>query len=357
MGSSDDHIQVPIEVLRDFGIEALESSGLAAEPADLVVEVQLEATVRGQPTHNIGDVTRYANEVKSGQLNANPTLTLVNETPTHALFDADGGPGQWASVLAMRACIEKAQESGVSAVGVKNSHHFGAAAYYASMASEVDLVGVCTTNGGLVLAPWGGATPAFGNNPLGVAIPSATSSPIMLDVAMSTVAMGKVALSLAQGRGIPPGWYMNAEGVPTTDPADYPLGLGVPIAEHKGYGLALLMEILSGVLTGAGFGADHEFRQGRGPENQDLGHFFLVINPALFMPIEQFKDRVEEMIRQIKVSKLAAGASRIMVPGEPEWEAREQNLASGTVPLLVTTYELIVDFIHERGLKTRLSTA
>ena len=159
------------------------------------------------------------------------------------------------------------------------------------------LIGLCTTNGGLFLAPWGGATPTFGNNPMGVAIPTAKSYPIMLDIAMSTVAMSKVSLSLAQGHGIPPGWYMDSEGRPTTDPADFPDGLGVPIAEHKGYGLALLMEILSGVLTGAKFGLDHEFRDSGAESLDDLGHFFLAINPALFMPIEQFKDRVEEIGR------------------------------------------------------------
>ncbi len=357
MNSPDKRVDVPIDVLREFGIEALESAGLAAEAAELVVEVQLEATVRGQPTHNVGDIPRYASLVSSSELNKNPTFGVVNETPTHALFDADNGPGQWAGVLAMRVCIDKARQSGMSAVGVRNSNHFGAAAYYASMALDADLIGLCTTNGGLVLAPWGGATPTFGNNPMGVAIPTAKSYPIMLDIAMSTVAMSKVSLSLAQGHGIPPGWYMDSEGRPTTDPADFPDGLGVPIAEHKGYGLALLMEILSGVLTGAKFGLDHEFRDSGAESLDDLGHFFLAINPALFMPIEQFKDRVEEIIGQIKSSKLAAGSSGVMVPGEPEWTARERNVASGSVPLLETTYDSIVEFIEERGLKTRLPSA
>ena len=171
----------------------------------------------------------------------------------------------------------------------------------------------------------------------------------MLDIAMSTVAMGKVSLSLAQGKGIPPGWYMDSEGRPTTDPADYPHGLGVPIAEHKGYGLALLMEVLAGVLVGSKFGIDHEFRDGSGRALDDLGHFFMAIDPSIFMPIEQFKDRVEEMIRQIKSSKLAVGSSGVMVPGEPEWQARERNLAAGTVPLLEATYRTIAAHIDERG--------
>ena len=357
MNSPDKRIEVPIGILREFGIEALASAGLAAEPTELVTEVQLEATIRGQPTHNVGAIAGYAEQVAEGALNNNPGFILVNETSSHALFDADRGPGQWSSVLAMRVCIEKARQSGVSVVGVNNSNHFGAAAYYASMASEADLIGICTTNGGLVLAPWGGATPTFGNNPLGVAIPAAKSHPIMLDIAMSTVAMGKVSLSLAQGKGIPPGWYMDSEGRPTTDPSDYPHGIGVPIAEHKGYGLALLMEVLSGVLTGSKFGIDHEFRGGGGGALDDLGHFFMAIDPSIFMPIEQFKDRVEEMIRQIKSSKLAVGSSGVMVPGEPEWQARDRNLTAGTVPLLEATYETIAAYIDEKGLKTKLPPA
>ena len=352
--SADERVDVDIDSLREFGLEALRAAGLGTEPAALVTDVQIEATVRGQPTHNVGAIPGYAGRVRSGHITRTPSFRVVNESSNHALYDADGGLGQWASVLAMRACIEKAHAVGVSTVGVRNSNHFGAAGYYASMAADSDLIGICTTNGGLVLAPWGGATPTFGNDPLGVAIPTAVSHPVMLDIAMSTVAMGKVALSIAQGKGIPPGWYMDADGRPTTDPDDFPNGIGVPIAEHKGYGLALLMEVLSGVLTGARFGRDLEFREGGVDSLRDLGHFFLAIDPSVYMPIDEFKSRVETLIVQINASKLAVGSTGVMVPGEPEWTARDRNLAAGYVPLLKTTYDSMVKFIEEWGLEVRL---
>ena len=351
---ADETVELAIAPLRQFAEEAMLAAGAIEEAALLVAEVQLEATLRGQPTHNVGSIPSYARSVKDGKVNSKPSLRTVSESDTHAVLDADDGPGQWAGVLAMRICMEKALASGMGAVGVRRSTHFGAAGYYASMAADRNLIGLCTTNGGLVLAPWGGATPTFGNNPLGVAIPVAGSHPIMLDIAMSTVAMGKVALSIAQGKGIPPDWYMDSEGRPTTDAKDYPQGLGVPMAGHKGYGLVLIMEILAGVLTGAAFGWDHEFRGQETPWIRDIGHFFLAIDPGRFMPVDQFKSGVAELISQIRRSKPAHGQRGAIVPGDPEYDARERNLAKGTVPLLKTTYEGLAKLKKEWGLKTEL---
>lgn len=355
----DERINVPIETLRDFGRRAFVNAGADAQVAETVTEVQLEAAVRGQPTHNIGDIPRYADQVRSGYINGSPRMKIQRESPVHALYDADRAPGQYSGVVAMNKCIEKAKAQGIATVGVNNSLHYGASGYYASMASEQDLIGLCTTNAGSSMAPWGGASHMLGNNPLGVGVPTNDTQPVMLDIAMSVVAVGKIALSIAQGHGLPAGWMIDADGRPTTDPDDFRTGSALPIAEHKGYGLTMVMEILSGVLTGAQFGADHNWRdKPEGPGAiRDIGHFFLAIDPAMFMPIEEFKSRMETLSKQLRSSKLAPGVERIIIPGEPEYEARARNLANGTIPMLRTTYDNVQAHIDKWDLGIELPPA
>ncbi len=355
----DERINVPIDTLREFGRRAFVNAGMDAEVAEIVTEVQLEAAIRGQPTHNVGDIPRYADQVRSGYINGFPTMTIERESGVHALYDADRAAGQYAGYVAMNTCIEKAAEAGIAAVGVRNSLHYGASGYYASMAADRDLIGICTTNAGSSMAPWGGASHTLGNNPLGVGVPTGDSHPVMLDIAMSVVAVGKIALSIAQGKGLPAGWMIDADGRPTTDPEDFGTGSAAPMAEHKGYGLTLVMEILSGVLTGALFGADHNWRgKSEGPSAiRDIGHFFLAIDPAMFMPIDEFKARMETLIEHLRASKLAPGIERIIVPGEPEYEARARNLESGTIPMLRNTYERVQAHIEEHDLGVKLPPA
>ena len=199
----------------------------------------------------------------------------------------------------MELAIRMARERGVGMVGVP-LNHLGAAGHYPWLAAREGLIGLCTTNGPAILAPTGGITPTFGNNPLGVGIPARRYHPILLDIAMSVAPRGKIGLQLAEGKALPPGRILDRFGRPSTDPADLAAGLGVPIGGHKGYGLTLVMEVLAGVLTGAGFGWDH--RREHAPERQpaDMGHFFMAIDPELFMRRDEFKARVDHMIEEKK---------------------------------------------------------
>ena len=174
-----------------------------------------------------------------------------------AQIDGDNGPGQWVSMVAMGVAMRKACEQGVGIVSVRGSNHFGAAGHYVWEAAKNGLIGLCTTNGPLVLAPTGGVTPTFGNNPLAVGIPAGRHFPILLDIAMSVAPRGRIGLAMAEGKPLLPGWILDRFGQPSTDLADLAAGLGVPIGGHKGYGLALVLEVLAGVLSGAGFAADH----------------------------------------------------------------------------------------------------
>jgi LDH2 family malate/lactate/ureidoglycolate dehydrogenase len=347
-------VRVTVESLRAYGIEALVQAGLPEEGAVIITEVQLESGLRGQPTHNMGDVPGYCRRIKSGQMNPRPNIRPVKETPFSLRLDGDNGPGQWVSVVATREAIRRAKERGVGVVAVQHSNHFGAAGHYAWLTLQEGLIGLCTTNGGLVLAPWGGISPTFGNNPLGVGIPAGRHLPIVLDIAMSVVAQGKIGLAIVEGKPIPLGWMMDKRGRLSTNPADASEGMGVPIAEHKGYGLALVMETLAGLLSGAKFTLDHdrETFRGGGVEH-DLGHFFLALNPEMFLPIDEFTARVDRMIEDVKKSELAEGAKEVLLPGELEMRSREKNLREG-IPLLPSTFRRLRDYKSEASLRADL---
>jgi len=347
-------VLVTAESLRAYGREALERAGLSPEGAAIVTEVQLEASLRGQRTHNMDSIPRYARRISSGVTNPQPRIRIEHETSISARIDGDNGPGQWVGVIAMRTAIQKAKQAGMSIVSARRSNHFGAAAHYVWLAVQQGLIGLCTTNGPVILAPTGGVTPTFGNNPLGVGIPASRYNPILLDIAMSVAPRGKIGLQLAEGKMLPPGWILDHFGRPSTDPADLAAGLGVPIGGHKGYGLALVMEAMAGVLSGAGFCHDHSreqmYKDLRPP---DFGHFFMVIDPELFMSSAEFMARVDRMIEQTKSGELAQNAHEILIPGEAELRARERNMREG-VPLLPSTYRTLLRYGEAAELDTKL---
>ncbi|WP_136618319.1 MULTISPECIES: non-ribosomal peptide synthetase [Mesorhizobium] len=349
--SAADAVKIPvtIESLRAYGREALTRAGLSAQGAAIVTEVQLEASLRGQPTHDIVSIPRYATRIASGKINPHPQIRIEHDSATIARIDGDNGPGQWVSTVAMDLAIEKAGRHGVGIVGVRRSNHFGAAGHYVWQAARKGLIGLCTTNGPLILAPTGGVTPTFGNNPLGVGIPAGRHFPILLDVAMSVAPRGKIGLSVAEGSPLPAGWILDRFGRPSTDLGDLAAGLGVPIGGHKGYGLAMVMEVLAGVLTGAGFGSDHhQDRLREGSHTPDYGHFFMALDPERFMPAVDFTQRVDRLIEQTRNGEHAENATEILIPGEMELRTRQQSLSEG-VRLRSSTYKVLLAYARKAG--------
>lgn len=356
--ASDERRSFPTRVsaasLRALSMEALTAAGLEPAIAEVVTTVQLEASLRGQATHNIASIPRYARRIRSGRINARPVLRIIREGPTSAVVAGDNGPGQWVAVEAVAIAIEKAKVRGIGLVSVRESNHFGAAGHYPWLAAREGLIGLCTTNGPVILAPTGGLTATLGNNPLAVGIPSASRYPILLDATMSVAPRGRIGVALAEGQRLPDGWIYDSRGRPSTDLADLAAGLGVPIGGHKGYGLALIMEVLSGVLSGSGFGLDHGREHVR--ENSkapDIGHFFLVVDPGLFMPNGEFETRVSALIEQIKSARRMEGVSEILVPGEKELRTREVSLEKG-VELRGSEYGQLLRLKHQMKLKSEL---
>jgi len=277
-------------------------------------------------THGSNFLPLYVNWIQVGSIDPTATPELDHEFGAMALLNAHNCMGQVAGTRAMELAITKAKQYGVGVVGVKESNHFGAAAYYTMQAMRQDAIGFCTTNGIPLLAPWGGLTPTFSNTPISYALPAGKERPVVLDMAVTVVAAGKVALAKRKGEQIPLGWALNAEGEPTADPNL--AALMAPIGGPKGYGLALVMDALSGVLTGALF-ARHVRRGGTPNTPQGMGQFFMAIDIAAFLPVAEFKARMDEQIQQVKSSRRAKGVERIYLPGEIELENMERAQREG----------------------------
>lgn len=339
--SQQDHPAIDHEVLREFGQRVLTEVGVPSSAATLVVDSLVEADLRGVHSHGMQRLSWYVRRLVEGGTNVNPSIRVVEDAPAVAVMDGDGGLGQVVSDRAMTLAIEKAKLCGIGSVAVENSHHFGACAYWVQMALSHRMIGMATTNGGPVMAPWGGMTKTTGNDPLGVAVPAGDELPVVLDMATSIVAGGKLDMLAHQGKKIPLGWALDSDGHPTEDPVAGRKGLLLPIGGHKGFGLTVVFEILSAVLSGAKVGRDVP-APGEVGQRMCVGHYFQAINVAHFMSVERFEARVDDFIRQLKSSERAPGTDRIWIPGEMEFETAARYRNNG-IPFAVS----VIDDLHE----------
>jgi len=275
----------------------------------------------------------------------------VRDAGACMVVDAQNSMGQVGAHFGMQKALEKARSTGISAVAIRGSNHCGAMAYFAKMALEEDAIGIATTNALPTMAPWGGAERILGINPLAVAIPAGEERPIVYDAAFSGSSHGKIRIHQQKGLELPEGWALDCEGRPTTDPRTAIDGLLMPIGEFKGTGLAMLMGILSSMLSGASYGTELGDME-RGPHPGEDGHFLAAIQVSAFEDVDRFKERVDGAIRQIHACRPAAGNDRIWAPGELEWERREAYTREG-VPLNVVTLRNLRDAVEGVGMDTR----
>ncbi len=322
------------EKLIRFVSRSFEKLGVPASDAEIAANVLVASDLRGVDTHGVIRFNPHAWYVKwlrDGAMTAKPNIRVVTETPSTALLDADNGMGFVAGHRAMELAIKKAKETGVGIVTVRNSRHYGMSAYYSMLALPHDLIGIAMTNASRQVVPTFGREARFGTNPISFAIPAKDEQPFVLDMATTTAAAGKLELAIRLGKPVPTGWALNEKAEPTTDPKVaqqarrlLPLGGSRESGSHKGYGLAILVEILCGVLTGTvtALNANQEPR----------GHFFGAIDPAAFRPKEQFKTDMDRLIRELKSTPPVAGESRVYVAGEIEFETAEERAERG-IPL------------------------
>jgi LDH2 family malate/lactate/ureidoglycolate dehydrogenase len=273
---------------------------------------------------------RHLRKTGPGGMTARPEISVIQEGDAFALVDGGNGLGPVVSARAMELAIDKARTSAIAGVGVRNSNHNGAEAYYAMMALEHEMIGFCVTVGGKnIIAPWGGLDALLGNNPFAIAVPSGREWPVVLDMACSVVARGWIMLAMKNHWKIPDGWAVTREGEPTTDAAEAYEGLVLPVGGYKGYALALMGCILGGVLTGASIGSEVTDLGQDFDRDQNVGHFVGALSIEKFVPVRTFKERMDRLIKELKSSNRMKDVEKIWLPGEKEYLAREQNLRDG----------------------------
>jgi LDH2 family malate/lactate/ureidoglycolate dehydrogenase len=318
--------------LSGFCVAVLEKVGVPRENAEIVAHSLLAANLRGVDTHGITRLPIYVERLHAGLTNGRAQGSVIAETPTTAIFDGQDGLGQVVGTKAMQLAIRKAESAGVGMVTARNSTHYGTAGYYAMMALENDMIGIALTNSPSLMAPWGGRKAFLGTNPLAIAVPAGEEKPFVLDMATSVVARGAIILAAKKGETIPISWGLNKDGEPTTNAKEANEGALLPLGGHKGFGLAMAIEVLTATLAGGPFGP-HIGELYKNPTRaQGVGHFFGAVRIDRFRPVAEFKADMDAMIREVKAEPLAKGFSKIMVAGEPEYLTAEERREKG-VPL------------------------
>jgi LDH2 family malate/lactate/ureidoglycolate dehydrogenase len=321
---------VPASALREFAAAIFERLGLPRDHAATVADCLVQANLRGLDSHGVARIPIYAMRLRLKLVNPTPRLSCTRVAPSAAHLDGDDGMGMVVGAEAMARAITLAKEAGVGLVGVRRSTHFGMAAYYVLQAVAADQIGFAFTNSSPGMAPFGGTKPILGVNPLAVGVPAGVRPPFVLDMAMSVIARGKMRLAAAHGVAIPDGLGVDAKGQPTKDGmAVFGGGAVNPFGGPKGSALAIWMEIMGGVLTGAAFAGEMKSLYEDFSGSQRIGHVFMAIRPDLFMPLAEFKTRMDTMIERLKDSQPAEGVEEVLMPGEPEARKEAERRRTG----------------------------
>ena len=329
--------RVPVDQLVTIVTQIFERAGMAAADAALLADSLVFADLRGIHSHGVLRVPEYVEKLTVKGVNPRGKPQIVRQFGGCVVVDGDNSMGQIGMHFAMNEVIRRAEEHGIAAAAIRGSNHSGAMAYFAMQALPHDMIGIATTNALPTMAPWGGAEKIVGINPLGVAIPTAQELPIVHDAAFSGSSHGKIRIYQQKGLPIPDGWALDKEGNPTTDATAAIDGLLRPIGEFKGVSLALIMGILSSMLSGAAYGLELG-NMVDGPRAGQDGHFVAAIKIAAFEEPERFKARVDAAIREVHEVKKAPGFTHTYAPGELE-QLREQAYRREGIPLNAVTLE------------------
>ena len=296
--------------------------------ARLAADSLVQADLWGHQSHGLMRLSWYVARLRAGVCNPVAKPELVVDAGAVAVLDGRDAMGQVLTARAAQEAVRRAKAHGIGAVALRNSNHFGTAMYFTLMAAREGCVGFLSTNASPAMAPWGGRKKAVGTNPWSWAAPAGSHPPMVLDIANTGVARGKIYLARQKGQPIPQGWALNAAGAPTTDPAEAIGGIILPMAQHKGYAIAVVMDMLSGVLTGSAFGTGV-----RGPYQTEhrsgAGQLMIALDITAFQPLDEFGARMERYIAELKAVPLAQDFEEIVYPGEIEARNDVQNRAEG----------------------------
>jgi len=333
------------DILRKFTVSIFVKMGCSADHAKLAADVLIKSDLRGIDSHGVARLSGYVRLWEKKRINTNPNIRVIHETPTTATVDGDAGLGLVVAPFAMRVAIEKAEEYGSGWVSVKNSNHFGIAGYHTLLAIEKDMIGFAMTNASPLVAPTFANERMLGTNPMCYAFPAGKYPPVIVDMATSAAANGKLEIAQRSGKSVPDGWILDKEGKPSTDPHELknggsllPLGSDRDHGSHKGFGLSATVDILSAVLSGANYGpwvppfvaflepSDNQVGEG-------IGHFLGAMRVDGFRPVDEFKSHLDNWIERFKSATPISPEQGVIIPGEPELLAEKERQVNG-IPII-----------------------
>ncbi|MGP4029897.1 Ldh family oxidoreductase [Actinomadura sp. 3N407] len=315
--------------LRESAARLIEATGLPEPAARTVAASLVDADLRGVPSHGVMLLPMYIGRLRAGSVSFATEAEVVVDLGAVAVLDGQHALGQLTGDQAMGLAVAKAQEFGVGAVAVRRAFHFGSAFRYVAQAAEKGCIGLAAANTRPLMPAWGGAEAVVGNNPIAFAVPRPGGEPLILDMALSAAALGKIRLAAASGQPIPDTWATDVIGRPTTDAAQALEGMLLPMAGPKGFGLALVVDVLTGVLSGGAFGRGVQGLYADLSRPNDSAQFFLAIDVHAFSGTAEFGERVEELCRQVSGSARAPGVDRVYLPGQLEEERAAEATRTG----------------------------
>ena len=351
MTSKDEPARVSASALKAFIARAFVAAGIPEDDAAALGELITEADLRGSDTHGVFRLPAYCRRIKAGGVNARPDIRVVSERPSAALIDGDNGMGHLVMKRAAEIAIAKAKETGVGWVGARMSNHAGPAALYATMPLAHDMIGLYFAVGSNNhLPPWGGSESLLGTNPIAVAVPALEEPPVVMDMAPTVSAYGKVRLKASRGEPMPVGWMIDKEGKPLTDPKRADEGHLLPISDYKGYALSLIIGLLAGALNRAAIGRDiFDFNKELGRAT-NTGQSVVALSIEAFVPAAEFKRSVDAMVRTLRASPRLPGVERIWLPGEQSHEKRLDRMKNG-IPLPPSLRKSLDELARELGIE------
>jgi L-2-hydroxycarboxylate dehydrogenase (NAD+) len=344
--------RVGLARLRDFIAASFRQLGLPDQDALTVASLMAEADLQGSDGHGVIRLPHYARRVRAGGIKLRPDIRVLQERPAMALIDGDNGMGHLVMARAAELAVDKARVAGVAWVGTRMSNHAGPASLYARKVLAQDMIGMYFAVGNANhLPPWGGLDMLLSTNPIAVAVPAGKQAPIVLDMATTVAAYGKVKAKAQRGETMPEGWMIDREGRPLTDPRRAEEGFLLPIGGYKGYGLALVVGLLAGTLNGAAMGKEVIDFNHDDTSATNTGQAIVAIDVAAFGDLQAFKDRVDVLIDDLRLSRRMAHVDRIWLPGEQSQAKRVEYGRDGiplSAPLLRSLDQLADDLRIER---------
>lgn len=333
-------MRFPKEQLLNLTAQLAEAAGMSAADARIFADALVDADLHGVSTHGLSRLNIYLKRIELGLIDPRAELRVERKRGGVLALDAANGVGQVQAVKAVDMLMPLAREHGVAAATIRNSQHFGAVSYYCNRAAAQGFIMVATTNCEPAMSPTGGWDAFFGTNPIAASFPTGKGFPVKIDLSTSAIARGNIIAAAKKNEPIPLGWALDPNGNPTTDAQQALLGTVLTMAGHKGYALALMVELLSGVLSGSAIGPDIGSMYKNLDRKQDVGHFFCVLDVEAFMDRAEFLRRIDETIDRLKAGRKLAGVEEILVPGERSTRTAEQNQRLG-VPVGAETWKEI----------------